>query len=165
MAQAGDPTGTGKGGESIWGGKFQDEFHPDNTHDKRGQVSMVGSAFASMSCCALFKWPHALSSGKYRLKHEWVAVLHHLREATAPEQCLYSFWESHRRVGRARSVREATCGGGSSGEEAQQNEAYQPPGDKVCDDTRQSSSRQQHNISHEGWTQAMRLKIMQSILS
>merc|ERR1712183_1095610 len=27
--QGGDPTGTGKGGDSIWGGKFQDEFHPD----------------------------------------------------------------------------------------------------------------------------------------
>eukprot|EP00804_Cyclotella_cryptica_P023751 CCRYP_011135-RA/>CCRYP_011135-RA protein AED:0.46 eAED:0.46 QI:0/0/0/1/1/1/2/0/166 len=36
MIQGGDPTDTGKGGESIWGGAFQDEFHPDNTHDKRG---------------------------------------------------------------------------------------------------------------------------------
>lgn len=30
MVQGGDPTGTGKGGESIWGGKFDDEFHPQN---------------------------------------------------------------------------------------------------------------------------------------
>ena len=29
MVQAGDPTGTGKGGESIWGGKFEDEINPD----------------------------------------------------------------------------------------------------------------------------------------
>ena len=27
MVQTGDPTGTGKGGSSIWGGKFADEFH------------------------------------------------------------------------------------------------------------------------------------------
>lgn len=38
MIQGGDPLGTGKGGESIWGGPFPDEFHPDNKHDKRGMV-------------------------------------------------------------------------------------------------------------------------------
>ena len=41
--QGGDPSGIGKGGESIWGGKFEDEFHTDNTHDKRGQVSMANT--------------------------------------------------------------------------------------------------------------------------
>jgi peptidyl-prolyl cis-trans isomerase-like 3 len=30
MVQGGDPTGTGKGGASIWGGAFDDEFHPQN---------------------------------------------------------------------------------------------------------------------------------------
>lgn len=28
MIQGGDPTGTGKGGDSIWGGTFDDEIHP-----------------------------------------------------------------------------------------------------------------------------------------
>lgn len=28
MIQGGDPTGTGKGGECIWGGFMDDEFHP-----------------------------------------------------------------------------------------------------------------------------------------
>lgn len=41
MIQGGDPEGTGKGGESIWGGTFEDEFHPDNLHDKRGCLSMA----------------------------------------------------------------------------------------------------------------------------
>ena len=41
MMQGGDPTGTGKGGESIWGGTFDDEFHPDNAHDRRGVLSMA----------------------------------------------------------------------------------------------------------------------------
>ena len=43
MLQGGDPTGTGKGGESIWGGKFNDEIHPDNKHTTRGVVSMANS--------------------------------------------------------------------------------------------------------------------------
>lgn len=29
MIQGGDPTGTGRGGESIWGERFEDEFHKD----------------------------------------------------------------------------------------------------------------------------------------
>jgi len=32
MIQGGDPTGTGRGGESIWGGKFADEFSGDMYH-------------------------------------------------------------------------------------------------------------------------------------
>jgi cyclophilin family peptidyl-prolyl cis-trans isomerase len=31
MIQGGDPTGTGKGGESIWKAKFKDEFAPSLT--------------------------------------------------------------------------------------------------------------------------------------
>ena len=42
-AVSGDPTGTGKGGESIWGGKFADEIHPDNTHSARGTLSMANA--------------------------------------------------------------------------------------------------------------------------
>ena len=43
MLQGGDPTGTGKGGESIWGGTFIDEFHPDCSHSKRGVLSMANN--------------------------------------------------------------------------------------------------------------------------
>jgi peptidyl-prolyl cis-trans isomerase-like 3 len=43
MLQGGDPTGGGKGGASIWGGKFADEIHPDNKHTSRGIVSMANS--------------------------------------------------------------------------------------------------------------------------
>jgi peptidyl-prolyl cis-trans isomerase-like 2 len=41
MIQGGDPTGTGKGGTSIWGKNFQDEFDGPLTHDDRGIVSMA----------------------------------------------------------------------------------------------------------------------------
>ena len=42
MIQGGDPTGTGMGGESIWGSPFKDEFHPD-LHNLRGALSMANA--------------------------------------------------------------------------------------------------------------------------
>lgn len=41
--QGGDPTNTGRGGESIWGKKFDDEFKPNLTHTGRGVLSMANS--------------------------------------------------------------------------------------------------------------------------
>ncbi|KAK9834163.1 hypothetical protein WJX81_004304 [Elliptochloris bilobata] len=43
MIQAGDPTGTGRGGESVYGGKFEDEIHPDLHHTGAGILSMANS--------------------------------------------------------------------------------------------------------------------------
>ncbi|XP_064118347.1 peptidyl-prolyl cis-trans isomerase-like 3 isoform X3 [Macrobrachium nipponense] len=41
MIQTGDPTGTGKGGQSIWGHKYEDEVRDDLKHNVRGTVSMA----------------------------------------------------------------------------------------------------------------------------
>lgn len=41
MVQGGDPTGTGKGGESLWGKPFRDEFKPNLVHQGRGVLSMA----------------------------------------------------------------------------------------------------------------------------
>lgn len=46
MIQGGDPTGTGKGGKSIYNtpnGKFPDEIRDTLKHSKRGVVSMANS--------------------------------------------------------------------------------------------------------------------------
>lgn len=43
MIQGGDPTGTGRGGESIWGKKFNDEFVPSLKHTGPGILSMANS--------------------------------------------------------------------------------------------------------------------------
>lgn len=42
MIQGGDPDGTGRGGESIWGEPFEDEFHDDFKNIK-GALSMANA--------------------------------------------------------------------------------------------------------------------------
>ncbi|MBR7071811.1 MAG: peptidylprolyl isomerase [Clostridia bacterium] len=42
MIQGGDPTGTGRGGESVFGGSFPDEFSP-LLHNLRGALSMANA--------------------------------------------------------------------------------------------------------------------------
>lgn len=42
MIQGGDPDGTGRGGESIWGSSFEDEFSPDY-RNVRGALSMANA--------------------------------------------------------------------------------------------------------------------------
>lgn len=42
MIQGGDPDGTGRGGESIWGDAFEDEFDP-YYHNLRGALSMANA--------------------------------------------------------------------------------------------------------------------------
>ena len=41
MIQGGDPTGTGRGGESIWGKEFEDEFVPNVVFDREGLLAMA----------------------------------------------------------------------------------------------------------------------------
>jgi len=47
MIQGGDPTGTGRGGSSIYGGKFEDEFVSHLTHSGKGILSMANSGPAT----------------------------------------------------------------------------------------------------------------------
>jgi peptidylprolyl isomerase len=43
MIQGGDPTGTGTGGESIWGKPFEDEVSPVAKFDSEGILAMANS--------------------------------------------------------------------------------------------------------------------------
>lgn len=43
MIQGGDPTGTGRGGQSIWGNPFADEISPSLKFDKEGLLAMANA--------------------------------------------------------------------------------------------------------------------------
>ena len=43
MIQGGDPTGTGRGGESIWGKPFKDECSSELSFDKPGLLAMANA--------------------------------------------------------------------------------------------------------------------------
>jgi peptidylprolyl isomerase len=43
MIQGGDPTGTGRGGSSVWGKPFADEFSPKAKFDSPGILAMANS--------------------------------------------------------------------------------------------------------------------------
>ncbi len=43
MIQGGDPTGTGRGGKSIWGGTFEDEVKNGLRFDRKGLLAMANA--------------------------------------------------------------------------------------------------------------------------
>lgn len=43
MLQGGDPTGTGRGGESFWGRKFEDETNPKVLFDRKELLAMANA--------------------------------------------------------------------------------------------------------------------------
>jgi cyclophilin family peptidyl-prolyl cis-trans isomerase len=43
MLQGGDPTASGRGGESLWGKPFEDEFSPKYRFDRKGLLAMANA--------------------------------------------------------------------------------------------------------------------------
>ena len=92
MIQGGDPTGTGKGGESIYGAQFEDEIDPALGHRGAGilrSVHLVGLSHSSISLQpARSSLTHTSSvltgmltrqHGQHRCRHQRHSILHHAR--------------------------------------------------------------------------------------
>ena len=62
MIQGGDPTGTGMGGESIWGDPFEDEFTPD-ARNFRGALSMANAGPGTKAGAICFTLPISSVAG------------------------------------------------------------------------------------------------------
>ena len=54
MIQGGDPTGTGQGGESIYGGPFIDEFHQRLKFSRRGILGMANPGVSNQNGSQFF---------------------------------------------------------------------------------------------------------------
>ena len=84
MIQGGDPTGTGRGGESVWGAPFEDECSPSLAFDKAGLLAMAnrgpktnGSQF--FITCAETPW----LQGKHTIFGEITAGMEIVRKIEA----------------------------------------------------------------------------------
>ena len=102
MLQGGDPEGTGKGGQSIWGGSFDDEFSPLlkvrvnrgrqqhavaswPSHDIALTPSLPPCTLFSTTSEALYRWPTAVRT---RTDHSSSSRTHQRRTWTMYMQCL-----------------------------------------------------------------------------
>lgn len=52
--QGGDPSGTGRGGQSYWGTQFRDEYDLKNAekHSERGVLSMANKGKSTNGCAS-----------------------------------------------------------------------------------------------------------------
>ena len=89
MIQGGDPTGTGRGGESVYGGKFEDEITRELKHTGAGILAMANSGAISnrLQTLLILKirpirplrnsvWYNIIS---FRAQYKCFAVLHFFR--------------------------------------------------------------------------------------
>lgn len=66
VVQGGDPTGTGKGGETIWGGLMDEETSDALLHDARGVVALNNRGPGTTGCQFFITYaPAAHLDGKY----------------------------------------------------------------------------------------------------
>ena len=103
MVQGGDPTGTGRGGTSIFGDKFADEIHPELRFVGAGILAMANSGPNTNGACAEEEEREERKKLMTR-----IAILHNSRTNTV------SRWQTHNiRAGEQWHEDNTTVGGGT----------------------------------------------------
>jgi hypothetical protein len=103
MMQGGDPTGTGRGGESIWKKPFRDEIDSRlvrESHLRRSIRKAKLMYFLLLCRHAVSQRPWRFKYGEFWPGHEQVAVLYHIQGVHASGQEARGVWTSRRRLGR-----------------------------------------------------------------
>ena len=92
MIQTGDPSGSGKGGQSIWGKPFPDEI--------RSTLKVVACHHVHPFTLALtletaltVQQPGHLGDGQLWAGHQQIAVLHNVRKTTPSRWQVHDFWQ------------------------------------------------------------------------
>lgn len=82
MIQTGDPSGSGKGGQSIWGKPFPDEVRTTlkvPRHQALPPVHAARSGFPLMQIFPAVQQPRYPGHGELGPRHEQITVLHNIR--------------------------------------------------------------------------------------
>lgn len=117
--QTGDPSGSGKGGQSIWGRPFADEIRAALRFNQRGIMAMASNGRDSNKSAPTRS---VLSPGAVLIRQAQVAVLHHVLEAAPPRRQLHHLRPGDRRRerrgarqhGKGLGQREAPAGAGDA---------------------------------------------------
>jgi cyclophilin family peptidyl-prolyl cis-trans isomerase len=92
IVQTGDPTGTGKGGTSIWERKFEDDFKDS----LRVKIKFGFSLLYFKKKYSLLSAAHRKRNsfdGKQWSQHEWITVLHNLCSAASLRFEIFDIWK------------------------------------------------------------------------
>ncbi|KAF9598125.1 hypothetical protein IFM89_025361 [Coptis chinensis] len=96
VVQGGDPTGTSRGGESIYGSKFEDEIKPELKHTGAGILSMANNLYPpsmlktilSMVCRVVSTWVHIFKNNSLCMLKDYNRRSVHALSLDIPSTCV-----------------------------------------------------------------------------
>lgn len=96
MVQTGDPTGKGKGGQSIWGRPFADEIRSTLKFNNRGILAMANSGPDTNKSQFFVRYLPEVSFDPFNLYHHYlvrILFLDYLLEAATFGGEIHDIWK------------------------------------------------------------------------